>query len=91
MKRKAPWILFLILVTLVSCSKKESAAVESKTEEPLVVAMELQFPPFEMAAADGSPTGISVDTAYALGEYLGRPIVIENTAWTGLIPSIQSG
>jgi polar amino acid transport system substrate-binding protein len=59
--------------------------------EPLIVAMELQFPPFEMAEADGTPSGISVDTAYALGEYLGRPVVIENTAWTGLIPSIQSG
>ncbi len=59
--------------------------------EPLVVAMELQFPPFEMAEADGTPAGISVDTAYALGEYLGRPVTIENTAWTGLIPAIQSG
>ncbi len=58
---------------------------------PLVVAMELQFPPFEMAEADGTPSGISVDTAYALGEFLGRPVKIENTAWTGLIPSIQSG
>ncbi|MDC7223347.1 MAG: transporter substrate-binding domain-containing protein [Spirochaetales bacterium] len=64
---------------------------DSQAAEPLVVAMELQFPPFEMAEADGTPTGISVDTAYALGEYLGRPVVIENTAWTGLIPSIQSG
>ncbi len=53
--------------------------------------MELQFPPFEMADSEGNPTGISVETAYALGEYLGRPVKIENTAWTGLIPSIQSG
>jgi polar amino acid transport system substrate-binding protein len=63
---------------------------EANGVEPLVVAMELQFPPFEMAEADGTPTGISVDMAYALGEYLGRPVVIENTSWTGLIPSLQS-
>ena len=77
-------LLSLLLFTLVSsCTKK--------AEGPLVVAMELQFPPFEMAEADGTPSGISVDTAYALGEFLDRPVKIENTAWTGLIPSIQSG
>ncbi|MBN2659151.1 MAG: transporter substrate-binding domain-containing protein [Spirochaetales bacterium] len=64
---------------------------DDQQSNKLVVAMELQFPPFEMADADGTPKGISVDTAYALGEYLGREVVIENTAWTGLIPSIQSG
>ncbi|MDC7219936.1 MAG: transporter substrate-binding domain-containing protein [Spirochaetales bacterium] len=81
-------VILLILggLLLFGCQKKAETAVE-----PLIVAMELQFPPFEMAEADGTPTGISVDTAYALGEYLGRPVVIENTAWTGLIPSIQSG
>ncbi len=79
------------------CSKNDStkntaaASDDTAVAEPLIVAMELQFPPFEMAEADGTPSGISVDTAYALGEYLDRPVVIENTAWTGLIPSIQSG
>lgn len=77
-------LLLLLLVTIVSsCSKKE--------DKSLVVAMELQFPPFEMAEADGTPYGISVEMAYALGEYLDRPVIIENTSWTGLIPSVQSG
>ncbi|MDC7233344.1 MAG: transporter substrate-binding domain-containing protein [Spirochaetales bacterium] len=85
-------ILTILAATLASCSKKESTSAADKGQgDPLVVAMELQFPPFEMADADGTPTGISVDTAYALGEYLGRPVIIENTSWTGLIPSIQSG
>lgn len=76
-------LLVLSVVLLSSCSKEE--------DKSLVVAMELQFPPFEMADADGTPTGISVEMAYALGEYLDRPVKIENTSWTGLIPSIQSG
>ena len=85
-------LLAVGLMVLSGCTKKaEETAAKADSAEILVVAMELQFPPFEMAEADGTPTGISVDTAYALGEYLGRPVKIENTAWTGLIPSIQSG
>ncbi len=83
-KKTVPVLIALISALMISsCSGKE--------EKMLVVAMELQFPPFEMAEADGTPTGISVDTAYALGEYLGRPVKIENTSWTGLIPAVQSG
>jgi polar amino acid transport system substrate-binding protein len=87
MKKKTGYILsvllFLMIFMVSSCSKKE--------DKTLVVAMELQFPPFEMAEADGTPTGISVEMAYALGEYLDRPVKIENTSWTGLIPALQSG
>jgi len=86
-KMKSVLVLFISLFLLYSCGEDK----EAKGKEPLVVAMELQFPPFEMADADGTPMGISVETAYALGEYLGRPVKIENTAWTGLIPSLQSG
>lgn len=84
--------MFLIAATFSSLwAAGKGDAMMDNGMKPLIVAMELQFPPFEMADTNGDPTGISVDTAYALGEYLGRPVVIENTAWTGLIPSIQSG
>ena len=59
-------------------------------EKPLIVGMELQYPPFEMSDKEGKPTGISVDLAYALGKYLGRDVVIENIAWDGLIPSLKT-
>lgn len=61
------------------------------TDKPLVVGMELQYPPFEMSDKQGNPTGVSVDLAYALGEYLGRDVKIENIAWDGLIPSLKTG
>jgi polar amino acid transport system substrate-binding protein len=85
-----------ILITMLALLSAASFAFgapqeESSGAEPLVVAMELQYPPFEMSDEQGNPTGISVDIAKALGEYLGRPTVIENTAWTGLIPSLQTG
>lgn len=83
-KTKTAFLLIVVLsiALLTSCSKSK--------DNTLVVAMELQFPPFEMAAPDGSPSGISVEMAYALGDYLDRPVRIENTSWVGLIPALQS-
>lgn len=57
----------------------------------LVVAMELAYPPFETKDADGNPSGVSVDFAKAFGEYIGKDVVIENIAWDGLIPALQTG
>lgn len=61
------------------------------TAEPLRVGMELGYPPFEMVGQDGQPEGVSVEMARALAEYLVRPLVIENTAFDGLIPALKSG
>lgn len=59
-------------------------------DKPLKVGMELQYPPFEMSTKEGTPSGVSVDLAYALGKYLGREVIIENIAWDGLIPSLKT-
>lgn len=56
----------------------------------LVVGMELAYPPFEMSDQNGKPTGISVDMAYALGEYLGKDVIIEDMAYGGLIPALKT-
>lgn len=53
--------------------------------------MELAYPPFETTDENGDPAGISVEMAYALGEYLDRPVRIENMAWSGLIPALTTG
>lgn len=57
-------------------------------EKPLVVGMELAYPPFETTDTKGNPTGFSVDLAKALGDYLHRPVTIENMSYGGLIPSL---
>lgn len=59
--------------------------------EPLIVGMELAYPPFEMADTQGKPAGVSVDLAHALGEYLRRPVQIQNLPFDGLIPSLKTG
>lgn len=58
--------------------------------DTLVIGMELKYPPFETIDSDGNPEGISVDIANKLGEYLDRPVKIENIAFSGLIASLQT-
>mgnify|MGYP001331221458 CR=1 FL=1 len=75
-----------------SAAGGSSSAVESSAAgKTLTVGMELAYPPFETKDAAGNPSGISVDLAKALGEYLNRPVTIENINWDGLIPSLQTG
>ncbi len=84
MKRTMLRLLTVVFLTisLFGCTKE--------ADNTLVVGMELAYPPFETKDEQGKPSGISVDLAYALGEYLGRPVRIENTNWDGLIPSLQT-
>jgi polar amino acid transport system substrate-binding protein len=62
-----------------------------QTPPPLVVGMELAYPPFEMTDPHGQPAGVSVDLARDLGKHLGRQIEIQNFAFAGLIPALQTG
>ncbi len=65
-----------------------SAAEKAK---PLIVGMELAYPPFEMTDQSGKPSGVSVDIAKDLAKYLGRPAVIQNISFDGLIPALKTG
>lgn len=63
----------------------------SFAEPPLIVGMELSYPPFETIDKKGQPAGMSVDLALALGKYLNREIVIENIPFIGLLPALKTG
>ena len=73
----------LFIAILSSCGKKE--------EDVLRIGMDLQYPPFETVNGSNVPEGISVDIAYAFGEFLGREVEIVNTNFGSIIPAIQSG
>ncbi|MGB3752109.1 MAG: transporter substrate-binding domain-containing protein [Arcobacteraceae bacterium] len=85
--------IFLIMLTLLfvliiaGCNDNE----QDQNKKVLKVGMELAYPPFEMSEKDGTPSGVSVDFAKALGASLGKEVVIENIAWDGLIPSLKTG
>lgn len=83
MKRRT--VLPLLAGSLAASCGKNS---ESK---PLVVGMELTYPPFETTDAKGNPDGIGVRLAEALARHLGRHLQIENVRWEVIIASLQTG
>ena len=89
-KKKSKWLIIFTMmgfIFLTACSSEEG----QMEEDILTVGMELQYPPFETTNAKGEPEGISVDLAEDLAEYMDKDLKIENIAWSGLIPAIQSG
>jgi len=83
--KKLSLLLLLIMISslLFGCAGRKAGE--------LVVGMELAYPPFETKDENGEPVGVSVDFAKAFGEYIGRPVRIENINWDGLIPALETG
>ncbi|MDR1184326.1 MAG: transporter substrate-binding domain-containing protein [Coriobacteriales bacterium] len=92
----------LALLVLVGCANNNSPADadavdstngtnEGAGTKTLTVAMELAYPPFETKDDAGNPSGLSVDFIKDFGAAYGYEVIIENTAWDGLIPSLQTG
>ena len=79
------------LSMLAACGGSGGNNSASGDQKTLVVAMELAYPPFETKDTAGNPSGLSVDFITAFAEAYNYHIVIENTAWDGLIPSLQTG
>ena len=79
------FLFALICLIWAACSQAPEGPA------PLVVGMELAYPPFEMTDQEGNPTGVSVDLASAIAESLGRPLEIRNMSFDGLIPALKTG
>ncbi len=77
----------VMAVTVAACS-----GTDAKTDgKPLTVAMELAYPPFETKDQAGDPEGVSVDFLEDFAKTYGYDLTIENVAFDGLIPTLQSG
>jgi polar amino acid transport system substrate-binding protein len=72
------------------CLLALTATLARAAEPPLRVGMELSYPPFEMTDKQGRPAGVSVKLAQALGDHLGREVVIENIAFDGLVTALKT-
>ena len=68
-----------------------SDAADGSTKQTLVVGMELAYPPFETRDEAGDPYGISPAFMEAFAETYGYDLQIENIAFDGLIPALQTG
>jgi polar amino acid transport system substrate-binding protein len=67
------------------------AACSGSPANQLVIGMELEYPPFETVDDRGAPAGVSADLARALGEHLGREVVIRDYKFKGLTAALSSG
>lgn len=77
-------LLLLMSLFLLGCSASASS------EDTLRVGMDLRFYPFTGMDESADASGVEVDMAKALGEYLGRDVEIVNTEFPMLIPALQS-
>ena len=87
MKRSA---FFLPLVALAACLGLVACSDKPAGVEPLVVGMDLTYPPFETKDTNGNPFGVSVDMVTALSDHLGRPVEIKPMAFNGLIAALKT-
>jgi polar amino acid transport system substrate-binding protein len=74
-----------------AASGGENPGDANSAPKPIVIGMELNYPPFEMTDAAGNPSGVGVEMAHALADYLHRPLQIENMPFEGLIPALKTG
>ncbi len=94
-------LLLSMMLVMVGCSGGQASSTSQGADafgsagadgKPvLTVAMELAYPPFETKDEAGAAEGLSVDFMQDFADQYGYDLVIENTAWDGLIPSLQTG
>jgi polar amino acid transport system substrate-binding protein len=89
MKKRSLLLALLCPFLLPGCSEKSTAA--KGAGDPLVIGMDMTYPPFEFKNEKGEPDGVDVRMAEALAQKLGRPLKLESYAFDGLIPALQSG
>jgi len=89
---KRPWLKigWLLVAVVVGWGLMDTVRAQDAAK-PVIIGMELNYPPFEMTDPSGNPTGVGVDMAHALCDYLHRPIDIQNMPFEGLIPALKTG
>lgn len=82
----------LLAVGLAGCSGGGASAESDggSADKTLTVAMELAYPPFETRDEAGDAYGISPAFMQRFADEYGYDLVIENTAFDGLIPALQT-
>ncbi|MCL2253366.1 MAG: basic amino acid ABC transporter substrate-binding protein [Lachnospiraceae bacterium] len=63
-------------------------ACGGSNSEDLIVGTNAEFPPFEYIGDNGEPDGFDIALIKAIGEKIGRNVVIENLEFSSLVASI---
>ena len=71
--------------------KFTAATTADASKNQLVVATSTGFAPFEMVDENGKFSGIDLEIAAGLAEYLGKELVIEDMKFESVVTSVQQG
>lgn len=98
MKKIMKVLLSVVVVIGLFASVKPAEAQKTLADiqeaGELVVGTSADFPPFEWVVLDGGEAqvvGIDADLAQLIADEIGVELVIEDTSFDGLIPSVSSG
>jgi polar amino acid transport system substrate-binding protein len=85
-----------VLLALTGCPGGNKPAARDalddvKARGKLVVAMDVGYDPFEVLSPEGKPVGYDVDVVNEVAADLGVQVELQNTAWDGIIPTLQTG
>jgi ABC-type amino acid transport substrate-binding protein len=85
-------IFTLFIIFLISCqSSHNQSASETNDQKPtLIMGTSADYPPFEFRK-DGKVAGLDIDIAQEIAKQLGYTLKIQDTEFSSLIPSLQSG
>ncbi len=76
---------FFLLLTLAACSRDENFA----DKDEIIVATSADNPPYEYIQ-DGKVIGFDIDIINAIGNELGKKVVIKNLDFPALLPSLST-
>lgn len=84
-------ILMVLPVMLAACGKSEKTLEDIKKAGTITMATCSGFEPFEILGTDGKVTGVDVDIAQAIADYLGVKLEISDVDFDSIVPGVQSG
>lgn len=70
---------------------KITSAQKDTSKDQLIVATSTGFEPFEMVDGSGKFSGVDLEIAAGLAEYLGKELVIEDMKFESVVTSVQQG
>ncbi len=76
---------------LLTCCIIAMFSYKAVAQEPIRTGIEASFPPHAIPTLSGGAEGFNIDLGHALAEQLHRPITIDLTTFSTLIPGLQAG
>ena len=88
-------VLLLLLVAVVGCSDRNARQPEdpriADASRPIVFLTHVTEPPFSYRDSSGNVAGVEIDLARRIAAKMERELVVEDVAFTDIIPRLKAG